>query len=152
MGWYPYLSMQLCLRTQLFRNALCVEKKWTKNLYFDSPMKFGMYVFGLSVCPSQEISRHFVQNALEEWTEIWHADVSGTSSVLIRFWSQSVDFHYFGLWLSETDQIWGFQTFSWETHGEWPEIRHADLTWPPSETIRFWSWSFDFPYFGTALA
>ena len=31
---------------------------------------------------------------------------------------------------------------------EWPEILHADVSWPPSELIRFWSCSVDFPHYG----
>ena len=29
---------------------------------------------------------------------------------------------------------------AWE---EWPKVCHADVFWPPSELIRFWSWSDD---------
>ena len=29
---------------------------------------------------------------------------------------------------------------------EWPELWHADLSWPPSELIKFWSWSVDFRF------
>ena len=32
-------------------------------------------------------------------------------------------------------------------HFKWPEILHADVSWPPSELIRFWSSSVDFPHF-----
>ena len=34
---------------------------------------------------------------------------------------------------------------------EWPEILHADVSWPPSELIRLWSWSVHFPPFGATL-
>ena len=34
---------------------------------------------------------------------------------------------------------------------EWTEILHADVSWPPSELIRLWSWSVHFPPFGIAL-
>ena len=27
---------------------------------------------------------------------------------------------------------------------EWPQMCHADVSWPSSELIRFWSWPFDF--------
>ena len=37
------------------------------------------------------------------------------------------------------------------SHFEWHEIQHADVTWPPSELIRFWSSSVDFPHFGGIL-
>ena len=29
---------------------------------------------------------------------------------------------------------------------EWPELWHADVSWPPSELIKFWSRSVDFPF------
>ena len=34
---------------------------------------------------------------------------------------------------------------------KWPEILHADVSWPPSELIRLWLWSVNFSYFGTIL-
>ena len=35
--------------------------------------------------------------------------------------------------------------------GEWPEILHADVLWPPSELIILWSRSIHFPPFGATL-
>ena len=59
--------------------------------------------------------------------EILHADVSWPLSELIRLCLQFVDFLILMLfWLSETDQIWGFQVF--------------------------WSCSVDFPHHGDPLA
>ena len=41
----------------------------------------------------------------------------------------------------------GFRAFAaWR---EWPEIWHADVSWPPTELIRIWLWSVNCPYFGT---
>ena len=34
---------------------------------------------------------------------------------------------------------------------DWPEILHADVSWPSSEMISLWSWSVDFSNFGTIL-
>ena len=34
---------------------------------------------------------------------------------------------------------------------EWPAILHAVVSWPPSELIRIWSRSVDFPPFGVTL-
>ena len=34
---------------------------------------------------------------------------------------------------------------------EWPEILHANVFWRPSELIRFWLCSVDFPHYGTPL-
>ena len=65
---------------------------------------------------------------------------------LIRFWSWSMDFLYFGIiWLSETDQFEVSRHFLEHTWREWHEIWQADVSWPPSELIRFWSWCVDFP-------
>ena len=33
----------------------------------------------------------------------------------------------------------------------WPEILHADVSWPSSELISLWPWSVDFSNFGTTL-
>ena len=37
------------------------------------------------------------------------------------------------------------------SHFEWLEIRHADVSWPPWELIRFLPSSVDFPRFGGIL-
>ena len=29
---------------------------------------------------------------------------------------------------------------------EWPELGHTDISWLPSELIKFWPWSVDFPF------
>ena len=34
---------------------------------------------------------------------------------------------------------------------EWPEILHADVSWPSSELISLWPWSVDLTNFGTIL-
>ena len=45
----------------------------------------------------------------------------------------------------------GFRAFSRERMGEWPEILHADVSWPSSELISLWPRSVDFYNFGTIL-
>ena len=35
---------------------------------------------------------------------------------------------------------------------KWPEILHAGVFWPPTDTIRLWSWSVDFSNFGVILS
>ena len=48
---------------------------------------------------------------------------------------------------------------SWEVSGhlpenawrEWPDILHADVSWPSTELISLWPWSFVFSNFGTIL-
>ena len=49
---------------------------------------------------------HYLENAWNEWPQIWHADVSWPTSDLISFWSQFVEFPNFG-W------VWGWQALSW---------------------------------------
>ena len=45
-------------------------------------------------------------------------------------------------WLSEMGQIWGFWAFPGESMEnplrKWPEILHADVSWPSLELIRLW--------------
>ena len=96
------------------------------------------------------ISRHFLENAWEEWREIWHVEVSWPPSKLIKFWSQSV---HFGSILTLVKQVkfGDFRRFSVEHMGEWPKIWHADVSWPHLEVITFWSWSVAFPHFGSIL-
>ena len=62
-----------------------------------------------------------------------------------------------------SDQPWPFYGMSVRPSGEvsghlpenawreWSEILHADVSWPPSELIRLWSRSDDFPHFGATL-
>ena len=45
----------------------------------------------------------------------------------------------------------GFRAFVGEHMEGWPEILHADVYWPPSELIRLWSQSVDFPPFDATL-
>ena len=47
-------------------------------------------------------------------------------------------------WLSETDQIWGFQALSGNPLRKWPEILHADVSWILAELIRLWLQFVDF--------
>ena len=54
-------------------------------------------------------------------------------------------------WLSETGQIWGSGHFLENAWREWPEILHADVSWPPSELISLWPQSVDFLNFGAIL-
>ena len=37
------------------------------------------------------------------------------------------------------------------THGRWPQIWYADISWLPSEVVRFWWRSVDFSCFGVTL-
>ena len=54
-------------------------------------------------------------------------------------------------WLSETGQIWVSGHFPKKAFREWPEILHADVSWPPSELIGLWPQSVDSSNFGAIL-
>ena len=89
------------------------------------------------------VSGHFPVTAWREWPGIVHADVSWQSSEeLLRLWSGSVDFSNFDL--VERVKFVVSRHFLENAWREWPEILHDDVSWPPSELIRFWSWSVDF--------
>ena len=105
-------------------------------------------------------SGHFLENTGEEWPEIWHAYVvCWPSAELIKFWSRSVDFPHFGVitrgqfCFDVVKQV----KFSVAGHflenagEELVEICHADVSWPCSELIWFWSWSVKFPHFFSCL-
>ena len=47
-------------------------------------------------------------------------------------------------WLSETGQIWGSGYFPENAWRKWPQILHADVSWPPSELVSLWLRSGDF--------
>ena len=107
----------------------------------------------LSVRPSREVSGHLPENAWREWPEILHADASWPSSELISLWPRSVDFSNFGTiltwWNGSNLGVSGhFPENAWK---KWPEILHADVSWPPSELISLRPWSVDFCNFGTIL-
>ena len=48
----------------------------------------------------------------------WASDVSWSLSEMIRFWTQSVDFHHFGTTSTSWDwPNWGFPCILWRSHG-----------------------------------
>ena len=91
--------------------------------------------------------RAFPGERMEGMPEILHADVSWPPSELISSRSRSVDFcnwfwHYFDLVKRVKLGVSGhFLEKAWR---EWPEILHADVSWPPSELISLWLRSGDF--------
>ena len=50
-----------------------------------------------------------------------------------------------------TGQIWDFLAFSEKPLRKWPEILHADVSWPLSELIRLWLQSVDYSNFDAIL-
>ena len=99
------------------------------------------------------VSGYFLENAWREWPEIWYAAVSWPHSELIRLWLQSGDFSNFWCYFDLVKRVkFGvsghFPENAWR---EWPEILHADVSWPPSELISLWPRSVDFSNFGAIL-
>ena len=58
---------------------------------------FSHRFFGIVIQVKFGVSGDFLQNALEEWLEIWHSDVSCLHFQLLTFWSWSVDIPHFNL-------------------------------------------------------
>ena len=54
-------------------------------------------------------------------------------------------------WLSKKDQIWVSGHYPENLWRKWPEILHADVSWPPLELISSWLRSVDFSNFGAIL-
>ena len=98
-----------CIHTTFKRDKIIVIVCW-----------FFLLLVPLWLCKTGqfEVSRHFLENAWEEWPEFWHADVSQPPSELIRFWSCSVDFPHFGAPLTWWN--WSYLVFPgiiWRTPG-----------------------------------
>ena len=89
--------------------------------------KFCHY-FGLVKQVKFGVSKHFLENAWREWSEIFHATVSSPTAELIRLWSRSGDFLKFWCYFNLVKQVkfgisGDFLENSWK---EWPEILHTD--------------------------
>ena len=99
------------------------------------------------------VSGHFPENAWRKWPEILHADVSQPPSELISLWPRSVDFFNFGAIfdLVKWVEFWVSGHFPENAWKKWPEILHADVSWPPSEWISLLTPSVDFSSFGPIL-
>ena len=110
----------------------------------------GHYVFGLfssqSICLSREVSRHFPDNAWREY---------GLKFCRLMYLDHLQNWLNYGhglliflllapLGISETVKFGVSGHFPENRWREWPEILHADVSRPPSELIRLWSWSVDF--------
>ena len=94
----------------------------------------------------------FLLNAWKEWPDIWHADVSWEPSEMIRLWSWSVYYPHFGGILTSWDSSnFQFSVYSNNAREEWPATWHADVCWPSTELIRFWSPSVYLPLFDGIL-
>ena len=106
-----------------------------------------------SVRPSGEVSGHLPENACRDWLEILQADVSWPSSKLISLLLTFVDFSNFGaiLRLVKRVKLGVSGLFPENAWREWPEILHADVSWPPSELISLWPKSVGFSNFGAIL-
>ena len=103
-----------------------------------------------SVRPSEEVSGQLPENPYRELPESLHTDVFWPHSGLIILWSLSVDFPPFDATLKRV-KFGVSGHFPKNAQREWPEILHADVSWPPSEMIRLWLWFVDFCNFCTIL-
>ena len=116
------------------QNSVC----WSISLHRSS------FLFPFNMLKPKQNSRHFAENIfmpLAEWSLRGHTGF--TLSVWpsgrpppVRLWTELYE-DKFGISRP-------FLKISWE---EWAEIWHADVSWPRSELIRFWSSSVDFPHF-----
>ena len=68
--------------------------------------------------------------------------------IVMVYWFFSF-WHHFDLvkWV----KFWVSGHFPENLWWEWPEILHADVSWPPSELKSLWSWSVDISNFGIFL-
>ena len=91
------------------------------------------------------VSGHILESAWREWPEILHADVSWPPSELISSGSQSVRPSVrpsVRLSVRPSGDVSGhLPENAWR---DWPEILHADVSWPSSELISLWPRSVDF--------
>ena len=70
-------------------------------------------------------------------------------SEFIRLWSMVIICWFSSFWCHfDLVKLEHFLKNAWK---EWPQIVHADVSWPPSEPISLWSWCVDFSNFGTIL-
>ena len=95
----------------------------------------------------------FPQERMEgiAWNFVWWCilTTSRTGLILVKVCLFSSFWHHLNLVKHVKFGIFGhFPENAWR---EWPRILHADLFWPPSELIRFWSCSVDFPHYGAPL-
>ena len=96
------------------------------------------------VCPSGEFSGIFFQITHGRNSIQFVMLMSWFSPEWSRFLSRSVYFPNF--WFNF--HLMKRATFRVCRHlKEWSALWHADVSWPPSDLYRFWSWFVDFPNF-----
>ena len=113
----------------------CSNYIWVINNFIMPPPSGAGGIMFLG-CPSIHLSVH----PLEAWNTLFsheHGSV-GPSDQPWPFCGMSFQ--------PSVPQSWVVSRhFLENTWREWLEILHADASWPPSELIRLWSWSVDFP-------
>ena len=70
------------------------------------------------------------------WNVVCYCILTTFRTDLAYGWSLVIFLLLVLFWLNETGQTWGFQAFSGKPIEEWPEILHADVSWPFTELIR----------------
>ena len=101
-----------------------------KDCYASAFRRRRHYVFRLSVHPS------------EAWNTLFWP-VHGSVGPPDQPWP------FYGMSVRPSVEVSGYlPEYAWR---EWPEILHADVSWPSSELISLWPRSVDFSNFGTIL-
>ena len=136
------LSVRPSVRSLKYPLLTCTWVRWS--------IRPNVTVF---VRPFGEVFGHLPENVWRKSPEILHADVSWPSSELFSLWLRSVDFcqfwRYFDLVKRVKFEVSGH--FLENALRKWPEILHADVSWPPPELISLWRRSVDFSNFGIIL-
>ena len=121
---------------------------------FGQNCKFLFFTIFCSFCFSLRVSGnyHKLEFLLHSLWMAWNLTCWCilTTSELIRFFfiicCLSSFWHHFVF--VKQDKFASSCPFLENAREEWPELRHADVSWPPLEPIELWSWSVDFPHFG----
>ena len=131
--WHVSIDMSLCLSNVIYTNALDIEIVDKSSviclneirIFIPPPLGAGGIMFTVcqspSVCPKPEIP------SFHSYT------VHPTNRVRVFCPSGEVSDHFP------------------KNANELPAIWHADVSWPRSGLVRFWSWYVDFPPFGATL-
>ena len=126
------------------KTSLASVQRWSFSLFPPDGDIVLVSVCMSVVCTSGEFSGIFFQITHGRNSIQFVMLMSWFSSEWSRFLSRSVYFPNF--WLN-------FHLMKWATFRvcrhlkEWSALWHADVSWPPSDLYRFWSWFVDFPNF-----
>ena len=144
----PSVCLSVCLSVPAFASMFHHRLPWYFIRWLETPTAFGSQIFKViwqilrSHSPKKLVKRvksmvfvHFLENA---WRKGLKYHMLLYPDHLIRFWSRSVDFTNFGGILTQWNisNVW-FPYLMENAWQYWPEIWHADISWLPSELLRF---------------